>query len=90
MMSTGSNEKSTNAADTRLDVKQICKIIYLQHSTQYHAIIPKYVIAFTIQLYIYTHITIVYHRISGVMVSAFTSSVVDRGFEYRSGRTQDH
>ena len=29
-------------------------------------------------------------RISGIMVSMFTSSVVDRGFEPRSGQTKDY
>jgi hypothetical protein len=29
-------------------------------------------------------------RISGIMVSVFTSSVVDRGFEPRSGQTKDY
>ena len=28
-----------------------------------------------------------YNRLGGVMVSVFNSSVVDRGFEYRSGQT---
>lgn len=53
MVSTGSNEKSTNTADTLLNVKQICKIVYLQHNTQKPAIIPKYVFAFTIRLYLH-------------------------------------
>jgi hypothetical protein len=30
------------------------------------------------------------NRISGVMVSMVTSSVVDRGFEPRSGQTKDY
>ena len=33
--------------------------------------------------------TCIYH-IGGVMVSVFTSSVVDRGFEPRSGQTKDY
>ena len=30
------------------------------------------------------------NRIGGVMVSVFTSSAVDRGFELRSGQTKDY
>jgi hypothetical protein len=30
------------------------------------------------------------NRISGVMVSVFASSAVDRGFESRSGKTKDY
>jgi hypothetical protein len=30
------------------------------------------------------------NRIGGVMVSVFTSSAVDRGFEPRSGQTKDY
>ena len=32
-------------------------------------------------------ITLVYDRIGGVVVSMFTSSVVERGFQSRSGQT---
>jgi hypothetical protein len=31
-----------------------------------------------------------FYHISGVMVSVLTSSVVDRGFEPRSGKTKDY
>ena len=31
-----------------------------------------------------------FNRIGGVMVSVFASSVVDRGFEPRSGQTKDY
>jgi hypothetical protein len=33
---------------------------------------------------------IIHNRIGGVMVSVLASSVVDRGFEHRSGQTKDY
>jgi hypothetical protein len=34
--------------------------------------------------------SVIYNRISGVMVSVLASSVVDHGFEPRSGQTKDY
>ena len=37
-----------------------------------------------------THISLNMNRIGGVKVSVLASSVVDRGFELRSGQTKDY
>ena len=45
---------------------------------------------FLLKSFVYSINIIPTHIICGVMVSVLASSVVDRGFEHRSGQTKDY
>ena len=52
--------------------------------------IPLPQIYMTAHVLVLVHVYTSIHRISGLMVSVFASSAVDRGFETLSGQTKDY
>ena len=59
------------------------------HISTFH-INTKDAVVYQIRISVITCFTIIGNRIGGVMVSVLVSSVVDRGFEPRSGQTKDY